>query len=125
MATVRRKKLEPEDLAVEEGAPETTQSSPETPQKTTQKTTQKTAQKLPRKLETTQKLPRKPKTTQKTTQKIYALIAEDPAVTRRQLAAVLGISSDGVKYHLRKLQEQGLLRRIGSDKGGHWKVETL
>ncbi len=43
--------------------------------------------------------------------------------TRRQLAEVLGITTDGVKYHLRKLQEQGRLRRIGSDKGGRWKVE--
>ncbi len=93
VATVRRKKLEPGDLAVDEGAPNTTQ-------KTTQKTTRNT------------------------TQEILALIAADPGITRRQLAEALGITSDGVKYHLRKLQEQGLLRRIGSDKGGRWKVEA-
>ena len=63
-----------------------------------------------------------PKTTQKTTQKILALISEDPGVTRQQLAEALGITSDGVKYHLSRLQEQGLLRRIGPDKGGRWKV---
>lgn len=63
-------------------------------------------------------------TTQKTTQKILALISKDPGVTRQQLAEALGITSDGVKYHLRKLQEQGVLRRIGPDKGGHWRVKA-
>ncbi len=89
VATVRRKKLGPGDLAAAESAPKTTQE-----------------------------------TTQKTTQKILALISEDAGVTRRQLAEALGITTDGVKYHLRKLQEQGLLRRIGPDKGGRWKVEA-
>ncbi len=65
------------------------------------------------------------KTTQKTTQRILTLISEDPGITRQQLAEALEITSDGVKYHLRRLQEQGLLRRIGPDKGGRWKVEAV
>lgn len=73
-------------------------------QKTTQKTTQKTAQ--------------------KTAQKILDLISEDASMTRQQLAGALGLTTDGVKYHLRKLQEQGRLRRIGPDKGGRWEVEA-
>jgi ATP-dependent DNA helicase RecG len=63
--------------------------------------------------------------TQKTPQKLLDLIAQDPGVTRQSLAEALGITSDGVKYHLRKLQEAGRLRRVGPDKGGHWKVITL
>jgi ATP-dependent DNA helicase RecG len=62
------------------------------------------------------------KTTQKTTQKILGLITKEPGITRQQLAEALGITADGVKYHLRKLQEQRLLRRVGPDKGGHWVV---
>ena len=62
------------------------------------------------------------KTTQKTTQKLLDLISQDPSVTRQSLAEALGITPDGVKYHLRKLQAQGRLRRVGPDKGGHWEV---
>lgn len=64
------------------------------------------------------------KTTQKTTQKLFDRIAQDPNVTRQMLAEALGITPDGVKYHLRKLQEDGLLRRVGPDKGGHWEIVT-
>ena len=27
-----------------------------------------------------------------------------------------------IEKHLRKLREQGLIRRVGPDKGGHWEV---
>jgi ATP-dependent DNA helicase RecG len=64
------------------------------------------------------------KTTQKTPQKLLDLISQDPSVTRQSLAEALGITPDGVKYHLRKLQDQGRLRRVGPDKGGHWEVVT-
>lgn len=64
------------------------------------------------------------KTTQKTPQKLLDLISQDPSVTRQTLAEALGITPDGVKYHLRKLQEEGRLRRVGPDKGGHWEVVT-
>jgi len=60
------------------------------------------------------------KTTQKTTQKILALVKENPQITRNELARVLGISSDGVKYHLDNLKQKGLLRRVGGRKEGHW-----
>jgi ATP-dependent DNA helicase RecG len=62
------------------------------------------------------------KTTQKTTQKILGIIRSDPGCSRRTLAETIGISADGIKYHLRRLQQTGRLRRIGPDKGGHWEV---
>lgn len=71
------------------------------------------------------------KTTQKTTQKRIAMaqrlldmIRVNPASSRVDMADALGISTDGVKYHLRRLQEAGRLRRIGPDKGGHWEVQA-
>jgi ATP-dependent DNA helicase RecG len=60
--------------------------------------------------------------TQKTTQKILDLIARNPEITRQNLAEETGISDNGVKYHLRKMQGKGLIRRVGPDKGGHWEV---
>jgi ATP-dependent DNA helicase RecG len=62
------------------------------------------------------------KTTQKTTQKVMGLIRHNPEITRRELAIELGITDSGVKYHLKKMQAQGLIRRVGPDKGGHWEV---
>ncbi len=51
-----------------------------------------------------------------------AEIAQNAFVTREELAIACGISKDGVKWQLRKLQEQGLIRRVGPDKGGHWEI---
>ena len=62
------------------------------------------------------------KTTQKTTQKILGLIEENPHITRRELASIIGISEDGIKYHITNLKSMGVLERIGPDKGGYWRI---
>lgn len=68
-----------------------------------------------------------PETTQKTTpetaqERILSLLAAEPEITRHQLANRLGITSDGVKYHLDKLRAAGIIQRIGPAKGGRWEV---
>ena len=81
------------------------------PTKATQKTIQKAAQKTAQ------------KATQKTAQKILDLIDKNHFITRQELSKEIGnITPDGVKYHLDRLKKQRLLKRIGPDKGGHWKV---
>jgi predicted HTH transcriptional regulator len=63
------------------------------------------------------------KTTQKTTQKILELIKENPYITRKELAEKIGhITEDGIKYHLNKMKKEGKIKRVGPDKGGHWKI---
>jgi ATP-dependent DNA helicase RecG len=62
------------------------------------------------------------KTTQKTAQKVMGLIRHNPEITRRELAMELGMTDSGIKYHLKKMQAKGLIRRVGPDKGGHWDV---
>ena len=57
-----------------------------------------------------------------TTQKIIALIGESPEINRKELAEVIGLTEDGIKYHLKKMQEKGILKRIGPAKGGYWEV---
>jgi ATP-dependent DNA helicase RecG len=32
------------------------------------------------------------------------------------------ITESGVKYHLAKMKREGLICRVGPDKGGHWEV---
>ena len=64
------------------------------------------------------------KTTQKTTQKILDLLRQNPSLSRREIAQILGnITKDGVKYQLNQLKKRGLISRIGPDKGGHWEVK--
>jgi ATP-dependent DNA helicase RecG len=62
------------------------------------------------------------KTTQKTTQKIITFLRANSEATRKDIAVETGITEDGVKYHLARLQKQGLIRRVGPDKGGHWEI---
>ena len=61
-------------------------------------------------------------TTQKTTQKIIEAITRKSDITQKDLAAVIGITEDGVKYHITRLRKKGILKRIGPDKGGYWEV---
>ena len=61
-------------------------------------------------------------TTQKTTQKIIEAIAKKSEITQKELAMIVGITENGVKYHITRLRKKGLIKRIGPDKGGHWEI---
>ncbi|MCK5688093.1 winged helix-turn-helix domain-containing protein, partial [Myxococcota bacterium] len=63
--------------------------------------------------------------TQETTQeKILLCVQKDPGITRRQMAEEVGISEDGIKYHLTKMREGGILRHIGPTKAGYWEIQN-
>jgi ATP-dependent DNA helicase RecG len=47
---------------------------------------------------------------------------KNPAITREQLAEAIGVTADGIRYHLRKLKQDNIIRRVGPDKGGFWEV---
>ncbi|MDE5877852.1 MAG: winged helix-turn-helix transcriptional regulator [Muribaculaceae bacterium] len=47
---------------------------------------------------------------------------ENPIVTINELATMLSISDRAVSKHLKKLQNEGIIRRIGADRGGYWEV---
>ena len=80
----------------------TTQSD----QKTTQKTTQKAIQNL---------------TEQQ--QAILSFLKGHPEATRKEISESLSnITEDGVKYNLSRLQELGLLKRVGGRKQGYWQI---
>jgi len=47
-----------------------------------------------------------------------------PSASRKELAEnIEGITEDGVKHNLKRLQELGLIKRIGSARGGYWEVK--
>lgn len=62
------------------------------------------------------------KSSQKSSQKILGLLAQDPHLTIRELAERIGITDRAVKKNIAQLQKQGVLRRVGSDRSGHWEV---
>lgn len=62
------------------------------------------------------------KSSEKSSEKIIDIIKQSPKISAKEISIVLGISSRGVEKQIKNLREQGILRRIGPDKGGHWEV---
>ena len=60
----------------------------------------------------------------KTADAILALLATKPELTRQQLADAIGKDLRTIGRAISKLQQQNKLKRIGSDKTGHWAVQT-
>ena len=54
--------------------------------------------------------------------KILALIKENPGIALGEIAEELGISRDGVKYHIEKLKKSVGLVHEGATKKGRWIV---
>lgn len=64
------------------------------------------------------------KTNQKTKDRILQMMREQPEIPQEQIADNVGITIKGVKYHIRNLKKEGKIERVGSDKGGIWKVNN-
>ena len=62
------------------------------------------------------------KTSQKTSQKIIDLIKEDPYISTSKMAEIIGVDRRNIARNIKKLQEQGVVRRVGPDKGGFWEI---
>jgi ATP-dependent DNA helicase RecG len=68
-----------------------------------------------------------PETTLETTpettpEKIVALLRSRSSITRREMAERIGITLEGVRYHLTKLKAAGRIRHVGPTKAGRWEV---
>jgi DNA-binding transcriptional ArsR family regulator len=53
---------------------------------------------------------------------VLAQLKERPDLSAKELATLLGKTPRTVERHIKALREQGLLIRVGADKGGHWEV---
>jgi len=58
----------------------------------------------------------------KTPDAIIALVQADNSITRNQMAEHIGKDIRTIGRAIKKLQDEGKLQRIGSDKAGHWEV---
>ena len=54
--------------------------------------------------------------------KILAAVKQNPFVTQEELSEIVGIAKLNIIKNMKKLQENGLLRRVGADKNGHWEI---
>lgn len=48
---------------------------------------------------------------------------EQPEISARRIAEIIGLSARAVEKNINMLKEKGVIRRIGPAKGGHWQVE--
>ena len=55
-------------------------------------------------------------------ERILALLTAEPDLTQRLLAERVGLTRDGVKYHMKKLRAAGTVRRVGTGKAARWEV---
>lgn len=62
-------------------------------------------------------------TPRSTRDKIIEQLRNNSKITRSELASILGITSDGVKYHLQKMTTDGIIVRHGSTRSGYWEVK--
>lgn len=62
------------------------------------------------------------KVREKTREKILRFIKENPEITTAEIAEKSGISSKSVEWHIAKLKKEGVIKRVGPDRGGHWEV---
>ncbi len=77
----------------------------------------------PRKTEEKSTQETNPETAQENNQeKILKIIKNNPSITRKDLADKIGLSPDGVKYHLQLLKKQGIIKHTGATKKGKWEV---
>ncbi|RLG13072.1 MAG: hypothetical protein DRN71_05445 [Candidatus Nanohalarchaeota archaeon] len=53
---------------------------------------------------------------------ILDLIRKNPPISKEQIEIQGALTKKSVDYNIQKLKDMGLLKRIGPDKGGHWKI---
>lgn len=57
-----------------------------------------------------------------TRDKILEQMRANPGITRNELAAIVGLTPDAIKYHLHKMTGEGIITRHGSARSGYWVV---
>ena len=53
---------------------------------------------------------------------VLDLIKQNPSISRKDLAARMGINISAVRKHLDALRKKGVVQRVGPDRGGDWNV---
>lgn len=65
------------------------------------------------------------KVTQKVTvnqQKILKAIKDNPFIIQDELSKVIGLSRKSIIKNMNKMKDNGLIKRVGAAKNGHWEI---
>ena len=62
------------------------------------------------------------KVSEKVSEKILEVVRRNPEVTISELAKETGVTTRTVERHIKRMQGEGILERIGGRKEGHWKT---
>ena len=65
------------------------------------------------------------KVTQKVTvnqQKILKAIKDNPFIIQDELSKVIGLSRKSIIQNMNKMKDNGLIKRVGAAKNGHWEI---
>ena len=54
--------------------------------------------------------------------KILEEIRKNPFITQSELSELVGITRKAIIQNMKKLQDAGLIERVGSDKSGKWET---
>jgi ATP-dependent DNA helicase RecG len=54
--------------------------------------------------------------------KIIELIKNNQLITIPELAVIIDLSERTIERYMKQLQEEGIIRRVGTKKGGLWEV---
>ncbi|MCI9618753.1 MAG: winged helix-turn-helix transcriptional regulator [Dorea sp.] len=96
-----------EDIAIQSA----TQSTTQTTQSATQ-TTQSTTQSATRYVN------------EEPIQAIIKLIESDPSLSQKQMAEILCLNPNTLKYYLKRMREKGIVERTGTSRKGRWIVKS-
>lgn len=58
----------------------------------------------------------------KSREKIIVLLSQDNSLSAAALAERIGITPKAVEKHIARMKAEGILKRIGPDKGGYWQI---
>lgn len=58
----------------------------------------------------------------KSREKIIELLFQDNSLSAATLAERISITSKAVEKHIAKMKAEGILKRVGPDKGGYWQL---
>ncbi|MBT4328492.1 MAG: winged helix-turn-helix transcriptional regulator [Gammaproteobacteria bacterium] len=59
---------------------------------------------------------------EKTSEKILQAIRENEKVTISELSGLIGVTTRSIERNIKKLQEDGVLERVGPARGGYWEL---
>ena len=53
---------------------------------------------------------------------IMAVILENPGITQHAISEKIGEKISTIKYYMKKMQDEGVLKRKGTTQNGYWKI---